>query len=53
MQVMYLLFKYKRMLPSEYYWLPLGEKRVLAYFIKREIEERQEEIRQLYGGDNL
>ena len=50
MQVMYLLFKYKNMKPSEFYWLPLGEKKILSYFIKREIEERQEEMRQLYGG---
>ena len=51
MQVMYLLFKYKNMKPSEFYWLPIGEKKILGCFIKREIEERQEEMRQLYGGD--
>lgn len=48
---MYLLFKYKNMKPSESYYLPLGEKRILACFIKREIEERQQEMKQMYGGD--
>ena len=51
MQVMYLLFKYKNMKPSEFYWLPLGEKKILGYFIKRELEERQKEMQQIYGGD--
>ena len=39
MQVMYLLFKYKNMKPSEFYWLPIGEKKILGCFIKREIED--------------
>lgn len=43
MQIMYLLFKYKNIRPSEFYWMPLGEKRLLSYFIKRELEERQKE----------
>lgn len=53
MQIMYLLFKYKNMKPSEVYWLPLGERKILSCFIKREIEERNEEMKQLYGGGSL
>lgn len=48
---MYLLFKYKNMKPSEFYKIPLGEKSILACFMKLEIEERQKELRQMYGGD--
>ena len=48
---MYLMFKYKNMNPSEFYQLPLGEKRILSCFIKREIEEKKEELKQRYGGD--
>ena len=48
---MYLLFKYKNMKPSEFYQLPLGEKRILACFMKLEIEERHQEMKQMYGGD--
>ena len=50
MQVMYLLFKYKNMKPSEFYWFPLGEKKILGCFIKRELEERQEEMRPALWG---
>jgi hypothetical protein len=39
------------MKPSEFYHLPLGEKRILACFMILEIEERQKELRQMYGGD--
>lgn len=48
---MYLMFKYKNMRPSEFYSMPLGEKRILSYFIKREIEEKKEELQRMYGGD--
>ena len=39
------------MKPSEFYQIPFGEKRILACFMKLEIEERQQEIKQMYGGD--
>lgn len=39
------------MKPSEFYKIPLGEKRILACFMKLEIEERQQEMKQVYGGD--
>lgn len=39
------------MKPSEFYQIPLGEKRILASFMKLEIEERQQEMKQIYGGD--
>lgn len=39
------------MKPSEFYKIPLGEKRIIACFMKLEIEERQKELRQIYGGD--
>lgn len=51
MQLMYLMFKYKKMLPSDFYKLPYGEKRLLTAFLKLELEERQQEMKQLYGGD--
>lgn len=51
MQLMYLMFKYKSMLPSQFYKLPYGEKRILLCFMKREIEERNEEMKQMYGGE--
>ena len=39
------------MKPSEFYQIPFGEKRILACFMELEIEERQQEMKQMYGGD--
>lgn len=47
---MYLMFKYKNMRPSEFWDIPYGERRIMAYFIKRELHERAEEMKALYGG---
>ena len=42
------------MKPSETYWLPYGEKKVLSYFLKRELKERHEEkveeMKAIHGG---
>jgi len=40
---MYLLFRYKGILPSDYYWKPAGEKLIIKAFLLREIEEREKE----------
>lgn len=47
---MYLMFKYKNMNPSTYYNLPHGEKKLMGYFLSRELKERHEELKAMYGG---
>lgn len=37
---MYLLFRYKNIMPSDYYWRGPGEKRILRAFMTKEIEEK-------------
>lgn len=46
---MYLLFRHKNMLPSDYHKLPIGEKQILSVFLKLEIEERQKEVASMFG----
>lgn len=41
---MYFLFRFHHKKPSEIYWLPLGEKRILHAFMRYEMEQRKEEI---------
>nr|WP_303244390.1 hypothetical protein [uncultured Cellulosilyticum sp.] len=48
---MYLMFRYKNMKPSDFYWLPQGEKIILKCFMEREIHDRNEEIKHMYGGE--
>lgn len=38
---MYLLFRYKNIMPMEYYSMGRGEKTVLGAFMEFEIEERK------------
>lgn len=40
---MYLLFKHKGILPSDYYWKPIGEKLIIKAFLLKELEEREKE----------
>lgn len=50
---MYLLFRYKSILPSQYYWLPAGEKRIVRAFLERELEEKlreKEELEKAFEG---
>lgn len=42
---MYLLFRYHNKNPSEIYWLPVGEKKILQAFISREMEDREKEAK--------
>lgn len=44
---MYLLFRYKGILPSDYYWKPAGEKLIIKAFLFRELEERANEKEEL------
>lgn len=48
--MMYLLFRYKKWKPSEYFRMPEGEKRVTRFFMQQEIEDRKEEIEDMMGG---
>ncbi|MCC0633646.1 hypothetical protein KGF48_14445 [Clostridioides sp. ZZV15-6388] len=41
---MYLLFKYKGMMPSVFYRVKYGEKHIVKAFMHQEIEEKIEEI---------
>ncbi|MGB9813532.1 MAG: hypothetical protein ACPLRZ_07625 [Thermovenabulum sp.] len=45
---MYLLFKHKGILPSEYYWKPAGEKMIIRAFLEKEIEEKEKEKEELF-----
>ena len=47
---MYLMFKYKNMMPHEFYALPYGEKLILSLFLQREINERNKENKEMFGG---
>lgn len=38
---MYLLFRYKNVMPMEFYRMGRGEKIVARSFMKREVEERE------------
>lgn len=40
---MYWLFRLKGWKPSDYYWLPSGEKRIIQDFLELEIEQRNKE----------
>lgn len=45
---MYFLFKYKGILPSEYYWKPAGEKLIIKAFLAKEMEEREKEKEEFF-----
>lgn len=45
---MYLLFRYKDILPSDYYWKPAGEKLIIKAFLMKELEERAKEKDELF-----
>lgn len=47
---MYLLFKYKNIMPSDYVVKNRSERIILAAFMKRLIEDIQEEYNQIGGG---
>lgn len=44
---MYLLFRYHNIPPGQYYRMGYGEKKVIAAFMRYEIEKRNEEIKDL------
>ncbi|MCA0747277.1 hypothetical protein KWK96_017785 [Clostridioides difficile] len=47
---MYLMFRYKGMMPSVFYKLRHGEKRIIKTFMYEEMDERIEEIKHLGRG---
>ena len=40
---MYYLFKHKNLLPSDFYLIKHGEKKILHAFVKQEIEDARKE----------
>lgn len=40
---MYYLFRFHHMLPEQVYWLPVGERIILAAFMNQEIEDINKE----------
>lgn len=42
---MYLLFKYKGIMPSVSYHMLRGEKEIVSVFIDQELDEKREEIK--------
>ncbi len=47
---MYLLFRYKNMLPSVFFERKYGEKKIIRAFMDYEIYERNEEAKAMEGG---
>lgn len=47
--MLYFLFRYKNIMPSDYYWRKPGEKRIIQAFMSKEIEERN---KQAEAGEN-
>ncbi|UDN56652.1 hypothetical protein [Clostridioides sp. ES-S-0010-02] len=47
---MYLMFKYKGMMPSVFYKIKHGEKRITKAFMYQEMDEKIEEIKNFGGG---
>lgn len=47
---MYLLFRYKRWKPSDYFDAPESDKRLVQLFMKREAAERKKEWEELNKG---
>lgn len=45
--MMYLLFREKNIMPSQYYFLPFGEKQIVRAFFKQEIDERKRELEEI------
>lgn len=46
---MYLLWRYKKIMPSEYKKMKFGEKRIARAFLEKEFEEKAEENKSLEG----
>ncbi len=46
---MYLLFREKDWKPSDYHYLPEGEKKIIRVFLQNEMEERAEELEEIRG----
>lgn len=46
---MYLLFKYKGIMPSVSYCMLKGEKEIVSVFIDQELDEKREEIKSGVG----
>lgn len=46
---MYLLFRYKNIMPSDYQKIKAGEKRILRVFMIEELEDREREMAGLLG----
>lgn len=44
---MYLLFREKNWKPSDYYFLPVGEKKITRVFLYQELEEREKALDRL------
>lgn len=47
---MYLLFRYKSIMPSEYYNKKPGEKKIIQAFLSQEIYERNKEAKDSEAG---
>lgn len=47
---MYLCFREWGWNPGRYYWLPESEKRIIKVFLRRLLEDRQEEIEEISSG---
>ena len=44
---MYLLFRYHHVMPSQYYDMGFGERKVVSVFMHYEVEKKNEEIARL------
>lgn len=40
---MYLLFRYHHIMPADYYWRKVGEKKIIRELLSREMNERKKE----------
>ena len=47
---MYFLFRDKKWDPSKYYSMGEGEKRIVHAFMLRELEDREEALKEVRGG---
>ena len=45
--MMYLLFREKNIMPSQFYFCSPAEKRIVKVFFKQELEDRAEEAKRL------
>ncbi len=48
---MYLLFRYKNMIPSDYKKLGHGEKQIIRQFMYQQIEDTSKEYKAMFGGE--